>query len=525
MESHGEPSKRMKWFQMGGEPNTGGAQTALPETPNTGGPNTGGLTDTQILQKTDYGTWHWFILLSILFVVLWYGLLQTANIQQVKKNWNKYRCSPSVLPFTTLYGYDISENFNYCVSGVMSLQLGKYLGPFGYILNTVLEALMTFLNNLNSLRMMFASLVGGVKTVLQDLVDRMKLLMSQVKVTGLKLQQLFKRTFGVMYAIVYVGLSATTAGLNFADTTLFKFLDTFCFDGNTLLAVKGKGLVPIRAIQLGDILEETGSVVTSTYRFIADGQPMVRFPSTNDYPYPITVSTNHFVKDSHGNWIQAKEHPDAEPVAPWNGGEQRLLYCLDTDKHMIPVGPYLFSDYDETTEQDAPTMKWIEEHLNGLPPSPQKEYPWPYQPCIEKNAHILYKDGKARPLASVQIGDTLTSGRVIGIVRRHVYETIMTDKGTCLTPSTLVWTGTRWERAGHLYVSHHHETPVEMMECIIVGGSHIELSTGEHVRDFIEYLSPDAETLTATCLRSDRQSPVGFSVQSAFSASSKELCG
>lgn len=509
MESRVETREQLrKWFQAGGaKANTPAEVVPLPppapSAPPTNNRTSPKLTNQDVLLQTDYGTWHWVILFSIVLIILWYSLLQTANIQQVKKNWNKYRCSPTVLPFTSLYGYEISENFNYCVSGIMSTQLGKYLGPFGYILSTVLEGLMTFLKSLNNLRLMFASMVGGVGTIVQDLLNRMKLIMSQIKVTGLRLQNLFKRTFGVMYAIMYVGLSATTAGLNFADTTLFKFLDTFCFDGNTLLAVKSKGLIPIREIQLGDILEETGSVVTSTYSFMADGQPMMRFPSTKDYPYPIFVSTNHFVKDASGAWIQAKEHPEAVPVGDWSGGANRLLYCLDTDKHLIPIGTYVFSDYDETSAQDAPTMKWVEQNLNAHPPSPRKEYPWPYQPCLEPNAHVKTRDGTWKSLQEIRIGDELVNGRVIGKVHRHIHTWVQSTHGTSMTPSTLVWSERQtWERAGHLYSSHTSETPLGYIQ-LVVEGAVLELSTGEHIRDFVEYHSPEAESLVACCMRSD----------------------
>jgi len=456
-----------------------------------------------VSKPEESGSYIWVVLLTVFFIVLFYGLQSIANVAEIKRNWPKYRCAPSVIPFASLYGYDVGENFNYCVKNILAGQMGEFTGPFGTILTSLIKTSMGFLQNLNSLRVMLATLVGGVTKIFQELTDRIKLMMSQIKTTSLRMQTLMKRVFAVFYAVIYMGLSAVQTGKNFTETFIFQFMDTFCFDGSTLIHVKEKGLVPIRDIQLGDILEN-GARVISVYRFMADGQPMVRFPGD------ILVSGNHYIQEN-GIFVRADKHSDAIKAPNWNGGTENLLYCLDTDTHTIPVGNYIFSDYDETNESDSATMEWIEQTVNGEKPTKQeihkitRDYDWFYQPCCDPSTPVVMKNGPYKQMKDVQIGDILTTGRVTGIVKRHTYVVTVTPHGTRVTPSTLVWSERqKWERAGHVSSELQFlEKPIEMIQFVVMNTAQFETVYGDTIRDFVEVHSPDSETITADVLHAN----------------------
>lgn len=464
------------------------------------------LSQPQLTDPASETSFIYVFLLSLVFAGVFYGIQSLANIQDIKKNWPKYRCSPTVLPFAGLYGYDVKENFNYCMQSIFQSQMGQFTGPFGTILQSLLVTSMTFLQNLNSLRVMFSTLLGGITKMLQELTDRVKLMMSQIRVTSLRMQALMRRTFAVFYAIIYMGLSAVQTGRNFSNTFLFKFMDTFCFDGNTLIHVYGRGLVPIRTIQLGERLGESpnGPRVTSTYRFMADGQPMVEFPGTEAYPHAIRVSSNHYMFHE-GTWIRADEHSDATNAPDWSGGETKPLYCLDTDTHEIPVGKYKFLDYDETEDSDALTMKWVEACVNGRTSTEaDAEYSWPYQPCCAPDTKVRMKDGTLKPIGCLKIGDLLSTGFVSGVVRRHVKHSVKQTNGLITTPSTLLWSPTEsvWKRAGHTAPQKEttSESSIEMVQVIVLDSSTFETEQGVFVRDFMEVHSPEAELETTKCL-------------------------
>jgi hypothetical protein len=94
----------------------------------------------------------------------------------------------------------------------------------------------------------------------------MKQLTYHIRVSAMRINFLMKRLFGTLNAMTYMTVSGITAMSNFGDTFLFKFLDTFCFDPDTPISVKGKGLIPISQVEMNDELEND-SRVTSVFQF------------------------------------------------------------------------------------------------------------------------------------------------------------------------------------------------------------------------------------------------------------------
>ncbi len=444
------------------------------------------------IDTTNY-YWRWMFLISLLFGLIWYGLSSAIDIAEISRNWPKYRCNPTVMPFASLYGYDTNENFNYCLTQMFSEQAGQTTGPFASILSVMIKNSMSFLSSLNNLRMMLATLLGGISKIVQEFVDRFKLLFNQIKITGLRMQMLFKRVFAIMYSVIFMAMSGITAGMNFGDTFIFKFLDTFCFAPETQIDIEGKGTIPISQVQLGDICSKNGAKVVSTYRFKADGQDMV-------FLNGIEVSSNHYVR-YEGKWIPSINHPDAVYVGRWNGGESRPLICLDTDTHEIPLGNYIFSDWDETSESDTATMELAEKRLNGghFMDAPRS---WLYQPAMSPTTNLYKRDSTQVLAKDVQLHDMLPTGHVVGIGRRHVFQYIELPNGEKVTPSTLLWKEHAWRRAGHLYPERivQSEVPVEMVTFVIFKTACIQTVDGMIMRDMCEIHSPDMEGPTARAL-------------------------
>lgn len=425
----------------------------------------------------------WVLVLTLIFGILWFMLSRTADTEEIAKNWPKYRCSPTVMPFASMYGYDTGDNFDYCIKNIFADSTGSVTGPFSEIMASVVRSMMVLLNGLNSIRVMMATLVGGITKVISEFSQRLRVLFLQVNVLSQRMRMLFGRVFGTMTAMLYIMSSAVTAGRNFGDTILFDFLDTFCFAPETPIEIQGKGMIPIKEVSVGDVLK-SGAKVTSTYRFVSDGQTMVRLGD-------IEVSTNHYVKYD-GKWIEAGEHPDAVPSGKWMGGTERPLICLDTHTHEIQLGQYVFSDWDETSESDQPTMELAEQRLNGGI-LPKEDRPWLYQPAVSGATKVKLANGQVKDVCELKLQDRLsTGGRIAGVGKRSVQAICrVPNQQTLLTPSTLVWHNNLWMRAGHLYPTTQQERILTTL--LILGTATLETADGLHVRDMLEVHSPDME--------------------------------
>lgn len=433
-----------------------------------------------------------FFILLIVMMGLWVYMIGFADIEKIRKNWNQYRCVPFMMPFASFFGYDTTENFYFCLDGLMKGTVGPILGPIFQILGTFLRSLSVIVGVVNNIRLMIATFVGGINVIFQNFVDRFLQLSDNFKRMVQRVRLLFGRLSATFFSIIYLAMSAQTALMNFGDTVLFGFLDTFCFDPDTIVDIEGKGSIPIRDAVLGDRFAGTGDSITSVFQFSADGQPMVQLPGN------ITVSSNHYVQ--YGTrFVRADDHPDAVPAGDWNGGKERPLICFNTNTHRIPVGRYTFLDYDETEEGDKETMKWVSERINA---HSKESEGISYTTVFSPETMIQMKSGVSVPAKVLQLGMHVSQGKIVGIVRKLVSEYCQTDTQELVSPGLLVWNRKleEWCRAGELYPVQKTGRPVVFMNFFIQSSATVQTRNDLFMRDYMEVHSPEGEQFYAKAI-------------------------
>lgn len=423
-----------------------------------------------------------YLIITLLVVAVSAVYIYYSNaLQDVGKNWAKYRCNPSIMPFASFYGHNTADNFNYCMGNIFQGSAMDIAGPFTGILTTFSDVVGGVMSSTNSLRQTVATLGGGINVIFQDFTDRIQNFFFQLRLSSIRIKNLLGRMYGILFSVMYMNLSGMTAASNFGNTTLFKFLDTFCFEPETRICVIDKGYVPIYTIKIGDVLEG-GHRVTAKFHFKGTGQAMVRLGS-------ICVSTNHFVRHE-GSWIRAEAHPDAVPQGPY---ERSSLFCLNTDTHCIPIDSYMFRDYDEMEEGDEPTMRYIESRL-----SVAKQHSSDYSNLssggvLHPETLLRMKDGSLCAIRNVQLGDSLSTGACIaGIIHKKVHS-LCSLGNKWIASGTLIWQKDTqsWVRIGTQNAI-QQRTAIGIA-LVVLTNSQIELENGLRIRDYMELCSPDAE--------------------------------
>ena len=84
------------------------------------------------------------ILIILIFGFLFSSSALTVKMQEIKEDWQLYRCQPIAMPFASYFGSDPMENFSYCVGNIQSDLMGFFLSPVNYLLGMITE-LGTFL--------------------------------------------------------------------------------------------------------------------------------------------------------------------------------------------------------------------------------------------------------------------------------------------------------------------------------------------------------------------------------------------
>jgi hypothetical protein len=425
-----------------------------------------------------------FVLIFTILIafLLTFGASKIFDVRNVKKNWANERCSPMIMPFASIFGYDTKENFEFCMGKIFNTHAMPFFGSIGGMFSHFTGLLTMVFDAISSLRNIIASLGGGINVVFQEFTERISNFFFKLRISAIHIKTLMGRMYAILFSVMYMGLSAITGVTTFTNTFLFSFLNIFCFPGNTAINITGKGSVPIKDIKIGDVISPSNSRVTATFRFYSKGQPMVTIGKT-------LVSTNHYVMYL-GHPIKAGDHPDAIKSNPWNSDEP--LYCLNTNDNHILVDGIDFLDYDETSDGDKDTMNFIEGRINSININTDykfKEY------CSAIHEDTIVKTTKGNKKASeIVIGDKLVTGsEVVGLIRREVNEICKLSNGVITTPSTLYWNTdlNKWERFGEKiqFVKEH----MELVSFIVVPNSQIELEDGLRIRDYAELCSPDSE--------------------------------
>lgn len=426
------------------------------------------------------------LLTTAIFIGILVGSSKMADIQTVKDNWAEYRCRPDIMLFAGFYGHDTGENLQFCLKNGFDERAKAAMGPMFTFLKKFVDILMVLLKSINSIRMIFATIIGSVTRIFSEFSTRITAFFNQVQSSVIRIKFLMGRIFAVVYSILFMAMSGIKATSNFGNTFLFRFLDTFCFDPITVVNIEHRGEIPIRDVQIGDIFAKTGDRVTATFQFMADGQAMVRLED-------ILVSTNHYLLHKN-TWIKTKDHPDALPVKPWEGGAVRPLICLNTESHSFPIGNFTFRDYDETSEADDATMRSVLHSLNG-PDAKNRKVPYTnYDTCCDGSTRIKCASGDVIPAFEIKLGTPLTQGTVYGIVQKECKE-ICLIQGNCLTPGTAVWNAmqNKWMRACDIAPVQKLPQPTKCYSFVVSPSACIETESGLMFRDYVEVHSPETE--------------------------------
>ena len=442
------------------------------------------------------------ILIVILFLIGLTAVGTMADFNRVKRDWANYRCNPLIMPFAGFFGENTKTNFEFCMGKIFTTHSQSYLGSVASIFTKFTTILSSMMDSVSSLRNVIASLGGGINVVFQEFTERISMFFFRLRLSAIRMKSLFMRMYAILFSVMYMGLSGISGMSSFTNTYLFSFLDTFCFPEETPLIVEGRGRTPICEVKIGDVLLPGRARVTATFQFEARGQPMVQLG-------PVTVSTNHYVLHE-GRRIKAGDHPHAIALGPWRS--EKLLYCLNTDTHYIPVEYVTFMDYDETSAGDQETMQWVDRTVNGFTATHDTTAIFQeYGGAVDSSTVIQTVHGPCEA-KKIRVGDQLTTGAVVaGTIVKEVTEGVTLPSGEWVTASTLVWDNAenQWVRASVRYPSRVkvHDKPIQAISFVVTPNSQIELGSGIRIRDYMEVCSPDAEQYYAKYLAMDKSLP------------------
>ena len=454
-----------------------------------------------------------FVGLTLVLGLIAFVISEMANYNEIRQNWEKYRCQPSIAPFAKFYGHDVTETLNFCAAEAVKEHAPGVMAPIYEGVNKMIGVVDGVYEKAEAVESGIAGLIGGFATFVTNFVNSLGLIGTRIRMSIVRIKDIFMRLYGSFIAFVYAGISAITFGNNLICNPLVTFVagfagvDLCCFAPDTQIAVAGAtGSKAIKDIVIGDVLVGEGDVrVTSVYRFDGRSTAMVRL-------HGIHVSGNHYVPSPSGirnsKMIHAAAHPDAIPA-----DSLPVIYCLATTTNTIPVlSPvtgvtHQFADYEESYDPAviAQTQRLVEEALNSSGQSGPTVAD--YSLGFPATTKVRLLNHEMRTLAEIQLGDVLESGRtVVGLVEEVCADVCEMPEGMNLrmAAAQLVYWGGSWQRAGNVWPRSAGSVAVAASESyrhlLLAGDDNVFMVYTDAgplaVRDYAEHMD-DAVTQTA----------------------------
>jgi len=248
------------------------------------------------------------LLILMLISITYFIYLHIFLSDDIKNNWENYKCNPYVIPLASLYEKNAEYNYRKCSKTAMVKIIDILYYPI-HILITIISNIF----NLQNIKM-------------NDIMEQSKSILLNMN------SQIFDKKEDIIER------------LKNKDDIVVEGL---CFSPQTNIKLKNGKIKKMKNIELGDELKN-GSIVygiMSLYNLKKDGSyisNMYCIPNGGEDESDIIVSESHLLKENN-EFVYVKNHKHSI-LLPYNMSE---LSCLITDDHNICIGDYVFSDWED----------------------------------------------------------------------------------------------------------------------------------------------------------------------------------
>ena len=318
------------------------------------------------------------ILVVIVFVVLMFANVATAGIDRVKKNWPLYRCRPTIMPFASMFGHDTTSNFSYCISNMMSQSMDMYTAPIKQTMAQFTSGgvpsmtggapggpgggmLGSMGSSNNASRGMFSGLRDGMGGMVKSITGIFVNLLIEMQKIGINMQDMMGKLVATVATLMFMIKSAVQSLNAVWKGPPGELMRGLCFDPLTKLRMEDGQLRCIGEVSPGDRLR--GGVRVCAVMDISNMdengrqiEMMYSLPAGEDNNN-VLVSGSHLVYDEGvGGFTPVRNLDHALTGAAMTSLAAPRLTCLITSDHTIPIGRWVFHDWEDNNGSKSKTL-------------------------------------------------------------------------------------------------------------------------------------------------------------------------
>ena len=281
------------------------------------------------------------VFIFFIFITLNFYVYVNMYMSEIKNNWPLYRCNPTIMPFASYFGVDPVENFGKCIQKMQAGFMQEFLAPVFHVLNTIGDTTGELMNSISDIKGFADGLQGSTGGGFMNFGGMLRNLSIAFQTIIAAVIDTFARIGGIVRLIMELFDGFVVTAQSAADN--------FCFHPDTLVSMADGTTKKMGDVTLGERLKGD-RVVVSTMK-IRPTETMKYFSMySKELQHTIFVTGDHFVEDSSRQTINdadkmvpVRKHPKSQETIK----ETEDMVCLITDDNRIPIGEYVFCDWED----------------------------------------------------------------------------------------------------------------------------------------------------------------------------------
>ena len=298
-----------------------------------------------------------FILL--IFVLLTVINMMSVGIKKVQDDWPLYRCNPIVMPFANIFGHDTMSNFVYCIQSMQTDYMDVLLQPLNYNFSVITSVGDVLNDSVNSARKFFSNLRNMISDTIASIFGVFLSILIEFQRVTINIKDIFGKVVGILATIIHtLNGSIMTMESTWAGPP-GQMVRSLCFDPDTKLNTE-TGHVAMSDVKLGSKMKNN-TIVQAVLRISnidEDGNQIeaVYKIDNGENNEPIYVSGSHLVYDpTLEEYVQVKNLRGKKPSVITDRVCKEFA-CLITSNHTIPIGEWLFHDWEDNNGSPSKTV-------------------------------------------------------------------------------------------------------------------------------------------------------------------------
>lgn len=290
-------------------------------------------------------------IIFIIFIILYVFNVLSIGIKKVSDDWANYRCNPTVMPFASIFGHDPISNFTYCIQNMQSSYMGYLMQPLQYNFSVLGDMGANMTKAINDVRAFINNLRNFITEIIQNIFGVFLNILIEFQRLTINIKDLFGKLIGIMGALMHT-LSGSIMTMQSAWAgPPGQLARALCFHPDTKVELKNGSIMSMKELPLNATLKNGTRVcaVMNISNIDEQGQQVEKLFDIDG----ILVSGSHLVYN-----VKLKRfiHVEELKEASMTDIKSDNLACLITSDHTIPIGKWIFHDWEDNNGSPAKTL-------------------------------------------------------------------------------------------------------------------------------------------------------------------------